>query len=246
MVTNIRFFSRPLKIYQIPSIPLPPPPRLLSYLLNIRAIRAPDINGKGPSSTVIFIYRTSFWREIEWAGRIQRPPCLDSSFPLADAAAGATGGVVDSCDGGGPLPDSNPSSGDKVAGTAPPLYAPSPSFWSPSSPPVALSRGPSTVTSMHHVTAFFRPEAVRTCQRCHSRFFVQPALHPPDSCKFHRGSYVCRRHPAETKCSIDGQGDNLGYYGTGKEGWAAEFWDCCGSEDPLAPGCCGDLHSPYS
>lgn len=39
------------------------------------------------------------------------PPCLDSSFPLADAAAGATGGVVDSCDGGGPLPDSNSSPG---------------------------------------------------------------------------------------------------------------------------------------
>ena len=66
-------------------------------------------------------------------------------------------------------------------------------------PPVALSRGPSTVTSMHHVTAFFRPEAVRTCQRCHSRFFVQPALHPTDYWNFHRGSYLCRRHPAETK-----------------------------------------------
>ena len=67
-------------------------------------------------------------------------------------------------------------------------------------PPVPLPRGPNTAAAlMHHVTAFFRPEAVRTCQRCHCRFFVQPALHPADSCKFHKGSYVCRRHPAETK-----------------------------------------------
>ena len=142
MVTNIRFFSRPLKIYQIPSIP-----------------RAPDINGKGflesstTSTTNEYIYTHIYTHYI----LPPAPPLALTGMPPAPPS--------------GPLP----------------------------LPPVALSRGPSAVTSMHHVTAFFRPEAVRTCQRCHSRFFVQPALHPPDSCKFHRGSYVCRRHPAETK-----------------------------------------------
>ena len=46
--------------------------------------------------------------------------------------------------------------------------------------------------------------------------------------------------------SIDGHGDALGYYGTGREGWAAQFWDCCGSEDPQAAGCTVDHHLPYS
>ena len=92
--------------------------------------------------------------------------------------------------------DSNPPAPPlALAGLPPP---PPPGFLPPP-PPVASSSGPAAAPLLHHVTAFFRPEAVRTCQRCHHRFFVQPALHPSDSCRFHSGFYVCRRHPAETK-----------------------------------------------
>jgi hypothetical protein len=124
----------------------------------------------------------------------------------------------------------------------------------------------------HHVLAFYRSDAVLTCQRCHREFFAQsnhrspsqsgnlfnparggattPAscsrqAHDDDRCRYHSGLYVCRRHPAETRCSINGLGDQLGYYGTGQEGWKAEFWDCCGAEDPQAAGCCVDRHVPY-
>lgn len=118
----------------------------------------------------------------------------------------------------------------------------------------------------HHVLAFYRSDAVLTCQRCHREFFAQSNHRSPsqtgnlfnpsrgatpsaqahdDRCRYHSGLYVCRRHPAETRCSINGLGDQLGYYGTGQEGWKAEFWDCCGAEDPQAAGCCVDRHVPY-
>lgn len=118
----------------------------------------------------------------------------------------------------------------------------------------------------HHVIAFYRSDATLTCQRCHREFFAQSNHRSPsqtgnlfnplqgltqcslaqdDRCRYHSGLYVCRRHPAETRCSINGLGDQLGYYGTGQEGWKAEFWDCCGAEDPQAAGCCVDRHIPY-
>lgn len=114
----------------------------------------------------------------------------------------------------------------------------------------------------HHVLAFYLSDAVLTCQRCHREYFAQSNCHSPSStgnlfnslilaqnavegCHFHRGAYVCRRHPSETKCSINGLGDQLGYYSNGKEGWKAEFWDCCGSENPDCSGCCFDRHIPY-
>ena len=149
--------------------------------------------------------------------------------------------------------------------------------------------------SMHHVIAFFRPAAVRTCQRCHKQFFCNTSLNPFNSsarniseasnsasstekcmsgrasavreylqeslyieglgsrvttganmgCRYHPGLYVCRKHPGETRSSVAGHGDALGYYGDGSEHWAAEFWDCCGSEDPKAPGCKVEAHLPY-
>lgn len=64
-------------------------------------------------------------------------------------------------------------------------------------------------------------------------------------CRVHPGFFVCRRHPAEVRLSIDGHGDGLGYYGNGAEGWDAVFWDCCGSEDPRCPGCVYQAHVPF-
>jgi len=99
---------------------------------------------------------------------------------------------------------------------------------------------------LHHIVAYFQPTAVNTCCRCNKRFFLMKALNLSTSCRFHKGYYVCRKHPGETKCSIDGKGDALGYYGNGNEGWEAKFWDCCGSEDPDALGCMTDCHQGYS
>lgn len=95
--------------------------------------------------------------------------------------------------------------------------------------------------SVHHVVAFFKISHLRVCARCNCYYF--PQIHDR-SCRFHTGLYVCRQHPAELKSSIDGFGDNLGYYGTGEE-WDAQFWDCCGEVDKTHPGCCRDYHQMY-
>lgn len=115
----------------------------------------------------------------------------------------------------------------------------------------------------HFIEAFYKPSASRTCSRCNGAYF--DAFNTAQSCRYHKGYYVCRRHPSETRCSIDGLGDGLGYYGNGKEGkfvqidvfynvcvhiclysgWDAKFWDCCGTEDAEAPGCCYTEHCPY-
>lgn len=68
----------------------------------------------------------------------------------------------------------------------------------------------------HNIVVFYRQSAVRTCRNCSKQFF--PALNKDSSCRTHKGYYVCRKHPAETRLSIDGHGDGLGYYGTGEEG----------------------------
>jgi hypothetical protein len=101
-------------------------------------------------------------------------------------------------------------------------------------------------TSFHHIILFYRPTAINTCSRCHKQFFhSHPLFSSNRSCQYHEGFYVCRRHPAETKCSINGLGDNLGYYGNGVEGWDANFWDCCGSEDKNESGCGNGPHKAY-
>lgn len=97
----------------------------------------------------------------------------------------------------------------------------------------------------HHIIAFYRPAAVNTCRTCQQQYFRLPGLNSPQACRHHAGLYVCRRHPGETQCSINGLGDGLGYYGNGQDHWKAEFWDCCGSEDPTAMGCCAARHVPY-
>lgn len=122
-------------------------------------------------------------------------------------------------------------------------------------------------TTDHHITVFYRPTATNTCSRCHCQYL--DILNSPTTslnCRYHPGYYVCRKHPGETRLSINGYGDSLGYYGNGEEGnfyskiflkfynilsniylgWPAKFWDCCGSEDPNCIGCKCSSHIPYS
>lgn len=103
------------------------------------------------------------------------------------------------------------------------------------------------VNSGHRVLAFFPSASRALCQRCKHPFPAGSgnplALLP--TCHFHPGLFVCRYHPAEVRCSISGNGDGLGYYSTGEEGWPARFWDCCGAEEQSAPGCVWDRHVSY-
>ena len=101
-----------------------------------------------------------------------------------------------------------------------------------------------TSSHTHHITAYYRQSATSICSRCRNQYFT--VLRNSDrSCRHHASYYVCRYHPAELRLSINGGGDSLGYYGNGKEGWDAKFWDCCGSEDQDAPGCMWSHHSSY-
>jgi len=110
----------------------------------------------------------------------------------------------------------------------------------------ASGAGAVIAIEQHRVTCFFRPAATSVCARC-TRLFFPCFNHGTGTtgCQHHSGFFVCRKHPAEVRCSIDGAGDALGYYGTGTEGYEATFWDCCGSEDPAHPGCVVTTHEAY-
>jgi hypothetical protein len=103
----------------------------------------------------------------------------------------------------------------------------------------SLSPGGDTVTSTHHIVAYYKPSATSICARCNKHYFPSlqrrgvsndgstPAAPTPLSssgsvsglgCRHHGGYFVRRWHPAELRLSIDGNGDSLGYYGTGQEG----------------------------
>jgi hypothetical protein len=97
----------------------------------------------------------------------------------------------------------------------------------------------------HHITLFYRPAAVGVCSRCQREYLLHPSLPSASLCVHHQSFFVCRYHPAELRCSINGVGDGLGYYGNGQEGYAAKFWDCCGAEEQSALGCCRSKHIPY-
>ncbi len=68
----------------------------------------------------------------------------------------------------------------------------------------------------HIVEMFYKSSAVHICSRCNMEYFN--IFNSMTACRFHSGLYVCRKHPAEIRCSIDGLGDGLGYYGNGREG----------------------------
>lgn len=109
----------------------------------------------------------------------------------------------------------------------------------------AVREKTTTERTTHHITLFYRPTAVSVCSRCQREYFRHPTLTPVTRCVYHGSYYVCRFHPAEVRCSINGQGDGLGYYGNGREGYPAKFWDCCGEEGFDARGCCEGVHMQY-
>ncbi|XP_066368520.1 uncharacterized protein [Miscanthus floridulus] len=74
----------------------------------------------------------------------------------------------------------------------------------------------------------------KLCRRCKTSY--DPSVNTRLSCRFHPSFFVCRRHD-----------DQKRYYELrdGDPPYAAKFYDCCGAEDPDAPGCTTDLHRSY-
>ncbi|XP_057774079.1 uncharacterized protein LOC130993268 [Salvia miltiorrhiza] len=72
------------------------------------------------------------------------------------------------------------------------------------------------------------------CRRCKQLYTA--VSNSPDSCRFHPSFFVCRRHD-----------DQKRYYELGPDDppYAAKFYDCCGAEDPDAPGCTTGFHISY-
>lgn len=98
----------------------------------------------------------------------------------------------------------------------------------------------------HHIVMYYPLHAVSTCKRCQVPYLSTYGgmFNPTTACAYHPLSFVCRKHPCEV--GLDGGfGDGEGYYGGGQQDYAAKFWDCCGSEDFLSPGCQRQRHEGY-
>ncbi|KAK3447478.1 uncharacterized protein LOC104450561 [Eucalyptus grandis] len=77
-------------------------------------------------------------------------------------------------------------------------------------------------------------EKPKTCKRCKRSY--PPSSNHPSACRFHPSFFVSRRHD-----------DQRRYYELGPDDppYAAKFYDCCGAEDPEAPGCTTSTHVSY-
>ncbi|CAO2832298.1 unnamed protein product [Amaranthus hypochondriacus] len=77
-------------------------------------------------------------------------------------------------------------------------------------------------------------EEEKLCKRCKLSFI--PSSNTSSSCRFHPSFFVCRRHD-----------DQIRYYELGPDDppYDAKFYDCCGAEDPGAPGCSVASHVSY-
>jgi hypothetical protein len=100
------------------------------------------------------------------------------------------------------------------------------------------------------------------CQRCHQSFELKQDVSCNQSlekkltqlrlsddklqrfnrCQYHPASFVCRPHPPDHYAF---ELNNELYEKLQKKNWAARFWDCCGNENPNAPGCEMGDHLPY-
>ncbi|XP_030469048.1 uncharacterized protein LOC115687570 [Syzygium oleosum] len=77
-------------------------------------------------------------------------------------------------------------------------------------------------------------KVAKTCKRCKHSY--APSSNHSSACRFHPSFFVSRRHD-----------DQRRYYELGPDDppYAAKFYDCCGAEDPEAPGCTTSTHVSY-
>ncbi|KAK2658371.1 hypothetical protein Ddye_004904 [Dipteronia dyeriana] len=74
----------------------------------------------------------------------------------------------------------------------------------------------------------------KVCKKCNESYTC--SSNTSSSCRYHTSFFVCRRHD-----------DQKRYYELGPDDppYAAKFYDCCGAEDPEAPGCTSNFHVSY-
>ncbi|KAH7330985.1 hypothetical protein KP509_05G075700 [Ceratopteris richardii] len=74
----------------------------------------------------------------------------------------------------------------------------------------------------------------RVCRRC--KAIYDPLANASDACRYHSSLFVSRRHD-----------DQQRYYELKPDDppYSAKFYDCCGAEDPYAPGCSTCFHVSY-
>lgn len=80
-------------------------------------------------------------------------------------------------------------------------------------------------------------QILRTCKNCKTQF--DPLLNHPRSCRFHTAHFG-----GETKRKFESVYTG-GTMDTADSGKVYQYWHCCGSEDPLDPGCTAAPHSSY-
>ncbi|CAM8930441.1 unnamed protein product [Rhodiola kirilowii] len=97
-----------------------------------------------------------------------------------------------------------------------------------------MAKRKAQATMMNNKAAAAAEEAEKICKRCRKSYL--PSLNDSSSCHFHPSFFVCRRHD-----------DQKRYYELGPDDppYAAKFYDCCGAEDPAAPGCKKSSHISY-
>ncbi|KAI9218843.1 hypothetical protein BC828DRAFT_387568 [Blastocladiella britannica] len=81
----------------------------------------------------------------------------------------------------------------------------------------------------------------KTCRRCAATYDPR-ATTSKNACRYHPDMYVCRPHPPDHYAF---ELDESLLASLKADRWQARFWDCCGSEDPGAPGCVTSAHVSY-
>ena len=81
-----------------------------------------------------------------------------------------------------------------------------------------------------------------TCSRCHQQFDLNHN-DIENYCQFHPDLFIRRPHPSHHYVYEIETGTE---YSEKLKNWTCQFWDCCGQEDPKAPGCTIGKHIPYT
>uniref|UniRef100_A0A2P2IP41 Uncharacterized protein n=1 Tax=Rhizophora mucronata TaxID=61149 RepID=A0A2P2IP41_RHIMU len=80
-------------------------------------------------------------------------------------------------------------------------------------------------------------KTLKTCKNCKTQF--DPSLNHLFACRFHTAHFG-----GETKRKFESVYTG-GTMNTPESGRVFQYWHCCGSEDPLDPGCTAAPHASY-
>lgn len=87
------------------------------------------------------------------------------------------------------------------------------------------------------------PRLLRTCRVCHARF--DPAANHPTACRHHPALYTGGELAKAVGFVRASAAPEHGLKAVMGRTGILRFWDCCGAEDPAAPGCAAAPHVGY-